>query len=219
MTTPALIVQGTRDAFGTRDEVPGYGLSDQIEVLVAGGRRPRPEAAQGHLRLHHRPAPEDHGRGGRRLRRRASRPDPVKLATFNVNDINRRLPNLLAWLAAAKPDIVCLQELKATDRQFPRAALAEAGYGAVWKGQTSWNGVAILARGARSDPDQRRTARRSCRSRSALHRGRRQRHPRRLALRPQRQPAAGPEIRPTSSPGPTGSSPMPASLRRDRDSR
>jgi exodeoxyribonuclease-3 len=71
----------------------------------------------------------------------------VKLATFNVNGITRRLPNLLAWLAAAKPDIVCLQELKATDRQFPRAELAEAGYGAVWKGQTSWNGVAILARG------------------------------------------------------------------------
>jgi exodeoxyribonuclease III len=71
----------------------------------------------------------------------------VKLATFNVNGITRRLPNLLNWLAVAKPDIVCLQELKATDRQFPRAALADAGYGAVWKGQTSWNGVAILARG------------------------------------------------------------------------
>jgi exodeoxyribonuclease-3 len=71
----------------------------------------------------------------------------VKLTTFNVNGITRRLPNLLAWLAATKPDIVCLQELKATDRQFPRAALADAGYGAVWKGQTSWNGVAILARG------------------------------------------------------------------------
>ncbi|WP_421760198.1 exodeoxyribonuclease III [Devosia sp.] len=71
----------------------------------------------------------------------------MKLATFNVNGITRRLPNLLAWLAATKPDIVCLQELKATDRQFPRAALADAGYGAVWKGQTSWNGVAILARG------------------------------------------------------------------------
>lgn len=71
----------------------------------------------------------------------------MKLATFNVNGITRRLPNLLNWLAVAKPDIVCLQELKATDRQFPRAALADAGYGAVWKGQTSWNGVAILARG------------------------------------------------------------------------
>lgn len=72
----------------------------------------------------------------------------VKLATFNINGINRRLPNLLVWLAEAKPDIVCLQELKATDRQFPQAALADAGYGAVWKGQAAWNGVAILARGA-----------------------------------------------------------------------
>lgn len=72
----------------------------------------------------------------------------VKLATFNINGINRRLPNLLEWLAEAKPDIVCLQELKATDRQFPRTALADAGYGAVWKGQAAWNGVAILARSA-----------------------------------------------------------------------
>jgi exodeoxyribonuclease-3 len=70
----------------------------------------------------------------------------VKIATFNVNNVNRRLPNLLAWLAAAKPDVVCLQELKATDAAFPAAALREAGYGAVWRGQASWNGVAILAR-------------------------------------------------------------------------
>ena len=71
----------------------------------------------------------------------------MKIGTFNINNINRRLPNLLAWLADAKPDIVCLQELKATDRQFPRSAIADAGYGAVWKGQSAWNGVAILARG------------------------------------------------------------------------
>jgi exodeoxyribonuclease III len=71
----------------------------------------------------------------------------VKIATFNINGINKRLPNLMAWLADAAPDIVCLQELKATDRQFPATALADAGYGAVWKGQTSWNGVAILLRG------------------------------------------------------------------------
>jgi exodeoxyribonuclease-3 len=78
----------------------------------------------------------------------ASRPEPMKIATFNINNVNRRLPNLLAWLAAAKPDVVCLQELKATDRQFPATALADAGYGAVWHGQSAWNGVAILARGA-----------------------------------------------------------------------
>jgi exodeoxyribonuclease-3 len=71
----------------------------------------------------------------------------MKLATFNINGINKRLGNLLAWLGAAKPDIVCLQELKCTDRQFPATALAEIGYGAVWVGEPNWNGVAILARG------------------------------------------------------------------------
>ncbi|MER9203194.1 exodeoxyribonuclease III [Mesorhizobium sp. M0933] len=72
----------------------------------------------------------------------------MKIATFNVNNINSRLPNLLAWLATAKPDIACLQELKARQTQFPRTALAAAGYGAVWVGQPTWNGVAILSRGA-----------------------------------------------------------------------
>jgi exodeoxyribonuclease III len=71
----------------------------------------------------------------------------MKIATFNINNINKRLANLLSWLDAAKPDVVCLQELKATDREFPQAALAKAGYSAVWRGQKSWNGVAILARG------------------------------------------------------------------------
>ena len=52
----------------------------------------------------------------------------MKIATFNINNINRRLPNLLDWLKTARPDIVCLQELKATDRQFPRTAIADAGY-------------------------------------------------------------------------------------------
>jgi len=72
----------------------------------------------------------------------------VKIATFNVNNINRRLDNLMAWLDEAEPDVVCLQELKARDHQFPATALAKAGYGAVWRGEASWNGVAILARGA-----------------------------------------------------------------------
>ncbi len=71
----------------------------------------------------------------------------MKIATFNINDINKRLANLLAWLRAAKPDVVCLQELKAADRAFPGATIEKAGYGAVWHGQKSWNGVAILARG------------------------------------------------------------------------
>jgi exodeoxyribonuclease-3 len=72
----------------------------------------------------------------------------MKIATFNINGVNRRLANLLDWLAEAEPDVVCLQELKATDRQFPRAAIEAAGYGAVWRGQSAWNGVAILARDA-----------------------------------------------------------------------
>ncbi len=72
----------------------------------------------------------------------------MKIATFNINNINKRLANLLAWLRAARPDIVCLQELKAADREIPQAAIEKAGYGAVWRGQKSWNGVAILARGS-----------------------------------------------------------------------
>jgi exodeoxyribonuclease III len=70
----------------------------------------------------------------------------MKLATFNINNVNRRLPHLLAWLKTARPDIVCLQELKCTDREFPAAALRKAGYHAVWRGQKTWNGVAILSR-------------------------------------------------------------------------
>ena len=64
-----------------------------------------------------------------------------------VNGVNGRLANLLGWLHEAAPDIVYLQELKAPDDKFPAAALRAAGYGAVWHGQKSWNGVAILARG------------------------------------------------------------------------
>ena len=71
----------------------------------------------------------------------------MKLATFNVNGINARLPVLLDWLAQTAPDIVCLQELKAPEERFPTVPLRDAGYGAVWHGQKSWNGVAILARG------------------------------------------------------------------------
>ena len=70
----------------------------------------------------------------------------MKIVTFNINNVNKRLANLLAYLRSAKPDDVCLQELKATDREFPRAAIEKAGYGAVWRGEKSWNGVAILAR-------------------------------------------------------------------------
>jgi len=71
----------------------------------------------------------------------------MKIATFNINNINKRLANLLAWLRSAKPDVVALQEIKAADTEFPKAALEKAGYGAVWRGEKSWNGVAILDRG------------------------------------------------------------------------
>jgi exodeoxyribonuclease-3 len=74
----------------------------------------------------------------------------MKIATFNINNVNRRLPNLLQWLKSTRPDIVCLQELKCTGGEFPADAFKKAGYGAVWRGQKTWNGVAILSRG--SDP-------------------------------------------------------------------
>jgi exodeoxyribonuclease III len=86
----------------------------------------------------------------------------MKIATYNVNGINGRLPVLLRWLDEAKPDIVCLQELKAPDDRFPEQAVHDAGYDAIWHGQKSWNGVAILSRvgeihetrrGLPADPD------------------------------------------------------------------
>jgi exodeoxyribonuclease-3 len=70
----------------------------------------------------------------------------MKIATFNVNNVNKRLPNLLAWLKTRKPDIVCLQELKSTDAEFPATEIESAGYKAAWRGQKTWNGVAILSR-------------------------------------------------------------------------
>ena len=69
------------------------------------------------------------------------------VSTWNVNNVRNRLPLLLAWLEARKPDVVALQELKSTNEQFPREALEEAGYGSLVVGQKTWNGVALLARG------------------------------------------------------------------------
>jgi exodeoxyribonuclease III len=80
----------------------------------------------------------------------------LKIATFNVNGISSRLPVLLRWLGEYQPDVVCLQELKAPQDKFPIAAITGAGYGAIWHGQKSWNGVAILARGM--DPLEQRRA-------------------------------------------------------------
>ncbi|NUO71807.1 MAG: exodeoxyribonuclease III [Frateuria sp.] len=101
------------------------------------------------------PPPVDAPRAGLALR---PRPDavlgkpmparkPLKVATFNINGVRTRLASLLAWLQRDAPDVVCLQELKAPDEAFPADAIREAGYGAIWHGQRSWNGVAILARG------------------------------------------------------------------------
>ena len=70
----------------------------------------------------------------------------MKIATYNINGINSRLPNLLRWLAESKPDVVCLQELKCEDHKFPKNALLGIGYHAIWQGQKSWNGAAILSR-------------------------------------------------------------------------
>ncbi|TPG18786.1 exodeoxyribonuclease III [Sphingomonas koreensis] len=90
----------------------------------------------------------------------------MKIATYNVNGVNGRLPVLLRWLAERQPDIVCLQELKAPQEKFPQAAIADAGYEAIWHGQKSWNGVAILSRvgtpietrrGLPGDPDDRQS--------------------------------------------------------------
>jgi exodeoxyribonuclease-3 len=74
----------------------------------------------------------------------------MRIATYNVNSINARLPILLRWLGETSPDIVCLQELKAPQEKFPESAIRELGYGVIWHGQKSWNGVAILAKG--TDP-------------------------------------------------------------------
>jgi len=87
----------------------------------------------------------------------------MKIATYNVNGISARLPVLLRWLQEAAPDIVCLQELKAPQENFPLLAIQQAGYHAIWYGQKSWNGVAILSkhgmpeerrRGLPNDPDE-----------------------------------------------------------------
>ena len=75
----------------------------------------------------------------------------MRIATYNVNGVNGRLPNLLRWLHETQPDVVCLQELKAPADKFPEQAIGEAGYEAIWHGQKSWNGVAILSRNGKPE--------------------------------------------------------------------
>ena len=119
----------------------------------------------------------------------------MKIATFNVNGVNGRLPVLLRWLEEAAPDVVCLQELKAPPEKFPEAAIRAAGYGAIWQGQKSWNGVAILARGAEpietrrglpGDPDD---------AHSRYIEAAVERRADRLSLPAERQSGARPEVR------------------------
>ena len=100
-----------------------------------GGRRSRHGAGAGREQL-----PSDHAHHG------VFEICDMKVATFNINNINRRLSNLLEWLKQSEPEIVCLQELKCADHAFPEEAIAGAGYAAVWPGQKNWNGVAILSR-------------------------------------------------------------------------
>ena len=90
------------------------------------------------------PGPADRGRTRRCPAVRRSR---VKIATYNINNVNSRLGPLTTWLQAEQPDVVCLQELKADQGGFPLAAIEALGYQAAWRGQRTWNGVAILARG------------------------------------------------------------------------
>ena len=82
----------------------------------------------------------------KRSRTRGGRSGTLKIATFNINNVRKRLPNLLAWLGSAGPDIACLQELKTPQADFPVEAVRNAGYEVVWKGEKTWNGVAILSK-------------------------------------------------------------------------
>ncbi len=74
----------------------------------------------------------------------------MKVATFNVNGVNGRLPRLLEWLEETRPDVACLQEIKTTDEKVPAAALEKAGYQSIWRGQRSHHGVAVLTRGGKA---------------------------------------------------------------------
>lgn len=76
----------------------------------------------------------------------------MKLATWNVNSLNVRLPHVLDWLSTHQPDVLCLQETKLENGKFPHDALREAGYEAMHNGQRTYNGVAILSRHALAEP-------------------------------------------------------------------
>lgn len=116
----------------------------------------------------------------------------MRIATFNINNVVSRLDVLLDWLAQEEPDVVCLQELKAEQSWFPAEPLEQLGYQAVWKGQRTWNGVAILSRGTTPIVTRTAPARRAAPFPSALHRGGGQWRARRVPLPPQRQSGSWP---------------------------
>ena len=118
----------------------------------------------------------------------------MKIATFNINNVNKRFANLLQWLRSAKPDMVCLQEFKSTDADFPKTAIEKAGYGAVWRGQKSWNGVAILAHGREPVVTRTELPGDSTDTRP-LYRGRRQRCAYSVAIRAKWKSPPWPQIR------------------------
>ena len=160
------------------------------------GRRPRPEAAQEGNRLFRRPAAlkalADAVAGLDRADRRG---DPVRIATFNINGVNRRLDHLLGWLAASEPDIVCLQELKVAEPDFPRGCDRSR-----WLRRGLAQPVGLErgrdpGAGCRAGADAHRSSGRPIRPPAPLHRGGGPRGSRRLDLRPERQSAARPEVR------------------------
>jgi hypothetical protein len=118
----------------------------------------------------------------------------LKLATFNVNNIVKRLGPLLRWLDRESPDIVCLQELKATDATFPIGSIRAAGYGARWVGQRSWNGVAILAKDMTPIETRRALPGDPADDQSRYLRGGGSRNHRRVPVPAERQSTARPEV-------------------------
>jgi hypothetical protein len=135
MSRRELIDTGTDKRFVRRDaKGPFKAIGRCSQIPVAGRAQSGENQGEGRTRRPRRPASADKAR--------------MKIATFNVNGINSRLPVLLRWLSESRPDIACLQELKAPQGRFPEAAIRAAGYGAIYRGQKAWNGVAILARGA-----------------------------------------------------------------------
>src|SRR5438309_552641 len=131
------------NASSTTADIPKWGCSRRV-----ASRRPSPvrNRRRAPKKLRAGPTRPAHRRSARR--RGDAGPVRFRLATWNVNSLKVRLPHLLDWLASAQPDVMCLQETKVEDANFPSAEIQAAGYQAVYCGQKAYNGVAILARSA-----------------------------------------------------------------------